>query len=503
MYILGISAFYHDSAAALIADGEIIAAAEEERFTRLKNDHSFPVNAIKFCLNFTAITIDDLEAVVFYEKPFIKFERILETYYQTAPRGLMSFLKAMPVWLKEKLFLKKKIKDYLKDVEVYDQSKLRILFSDHHLSHAASAFFPSSFQQAAILTIDGVGEWATCTISRGSGNTIKRLKQLNFPYSVGLLYSAFTYYCGFKVNQDEYKLMGLAAYGDKDSEEYKRIRDIIERKLIEISPDGSIRLEMKYFSYTTSLQMVNDRVWKALFGIRKRKESDEFSPSYCNMALAIQHVTEKVMVLMAQEAKRVTGFENLCLAGGVALNCVANGKILQEGVFGKLFIQPASNDAGGALGAALAAYYIHYKKKRLQTFLNGEDAMKGSLLGPSYSDETILKASKKFNLKLNKIEGPDFFKHVSYLLQEGKVIGWYQGRLEFGPRALGNRSILADPRVGNMQEIINKKIKYREGFRPFAPVIIEEEVTKYFDISTGSPYMLLVAKLKEKNEKML
>jgi len=394
---------------------------------------------------------------------------------------------------KGKAFLKKKIKDYLENIEPYDRSKIKLLFSDHHLSHAASAFYPSSFQEAAILTIDGVGEWATCTIGHGVKNKIKVLRQLNFPHSLGLLYSAFTYFCGFKVNQDEYKLMGLAAYGNESDEEYKRLKQIINSDLVKISPDGSLVLHPGNFAFTTSLRMVNDKSWSKLFGIPKRKPGEPLSQSYCNLALAIQHITEQIMLLMAQEAKKLTQSDNLCLAGGVALNCVANGKILNTCLFKDVFIQPAANDAGGALGAALASYHIYYNKPSPSTNGNG-DKMKGSLLGPVYSDEEIIKASLKFNLKAEKVDADLFYKFISELLQQGKVLAWHQGRMEFGPRALGSRSILADARIDKMQKTINEKVKFREGFRPFAPIIIEEEAGKYFDIQKASPYMLLVGK---------
>ena len=495
MYILGISAFYHDSAAALLFNGEIIAAAQEERFTRIKNDHSFPVHSIRFCLQFAGISLNELETVVFYEKPFLKFERIIETYYEAVPFGLRSFVQAIPVWLKGKLFMKRKIKEYLESIEKYDYKKVSIAFSEHHLSHAASAFFPSGFSEAAILTVDGVGEWATCTIAHGEGNRISTLRQLNFPHSLGLLYSAFTYFCGFKVNQDEYKLMGLTAYGNEEDEEYKMIRNVIEEVLVKISPDGSIFLHPDYFAYTRSLRMVDDKTWARLFGIQKRKAGSPLSQSYCNMALAIQHVTEKIMLLLAKEASRLTGSDNLCLAGGVALNCIANGKILQSGIFKSLFIQPASNDAGGAVGAALAVHYIHFDKQKPGEN-SSRDFMKGSLLGPSYPENEIIREAGKFNLLCKKIVDDSFYSHVSQLLQQGKVIAWFQERMEFGPRALGNRSILADPRNEQMQKQLNEKVKFRESFRPFAPVILEEEASTYFEIETASPYMLLAAKLR-------
>nr|MBP6687932.1 carbamoyltransferase [Lacibacter sp.] len=387
MYILGISAFYHDSAAAIIKDGEIIAAAQEERFSRKKHDAGFPSKAVDYCLREAGVSIDQLEAVVFYDKPLLKFERLLETYYAFAPKGFASFLMAMPVWLNEKLFLKKMIRDELKKIQLYDKKKLKLLFPEHHLSHAASAFYPSAFEEAAILTIDGVGEWATTTICKGKGNQIEILKQLNFPHSVGLLYSAFTYYLGFKVNSGEYKLMGLAPYGNPNAEQTKQFVSIIKEKLVRIYDDGSIYLDQQYFNYAVGLRMVKDKKFEKLFGFKRRTEEEELTQQHCNLGLAIQQVTEEIVVKLAAHAKEITGSNNICLSGGVALNCVANGKLQNANLFEHIFIQPASGDAGGAVGAALAAHHIYFEKER--TISSAMDAMKGSYLGPSFSADEI------------------------------------------------------------------------------------------------------------------
>ncbi len=496
MTILGISAFYHDSAAAIIRDGEIIAAAQEERFSGKKNDPSFPENAIRFCLEFAACSINDLDAIAFYDKPLLKFERLLETYYAFAPKGLLSFLTAMPVWIKEKLFLKKIIYDALKKIGKFDRKKTLLLFPEHHLSHAASAFFPSSFDKAAILTIDGVGEWSTASISSGEKNGITVLKELHFPHSVGLLYSAFTYYCGFEVNAGEYKLMGLAPYGNINGEETKRMMHIIKNELTEIKKDGSVFLNQKYFSYATGLRMVNDHQWEKLFGITRRKPGDMITPSHCNLALAIQEVTEEIVINMAMEAKRITGADFLCLAGGVALNCVANGKLHDLKLFKDIFIQPAAGDAGGSLGAALATYYIYFSKEREMG--DEPDKMKGSFLGTGFFDADISSLIKKNNAGHTYYQNEnELLEKVASLIAVGNVVGWHQGRMEFGPRALGARSILADARNPEMQKKLNLKIKFREGFRPFAPVVLAEDVGEYFEFSGSSPYMLLVQKIKK------
>lgn len=503
MKILGISAFYHDSAAAIICDGEIIAAAQEERFTRKKHDESFPVNAVKYCLKEAGVSLDEIEAVVFYDKPLLKFERLLETYYGFAPKGVLSFITSIPIWIKDKLFLKKLIKDELKKVGDYDSKKLKILFPEHHLSHAASAFYPSSFDEAAILTIDGVGEWATASICKGSGNNITVLKELHFPHSIGLLYSAFTYFLGFKVNSGEYKLMGLAPYGNTNSKDIQRYVDIIKSQLIDIKEDGSLWLNQKYFSYATALRMVPDRKWEKLFGFPRRKAESPLEQHHCDLGLAIQLVTEELVIKMAQEAKKLTGCENLCLAGGVALNCVANGRLQKENIFKNIFIQPAAGDAGGAIGAALAAYYIYYQHER-KVNVALMDGMKGSYLGPSYSDQDVELMADQYQAKFQRFESfNELTKVVANHLANANVIGWHQGRMEFGPRALGNRSIIADARNPEMQKKLNLKIKYRESFRPFAPSVLAEDVAEYFDFKGISPYMLLVHPVKESRLKPL
>jgi carbamoyltransferase len=496
MKILGISAFYHDSAAAIIVDGKIIAAAQEERFTRKKQDESFPLNAVKYCLEEASVKIDQLDAVVFYDKPMLKFERLIETYYGFTPKGIASFVIAIPVWLKEKVFLKKIIFDKLKEVQPFNKRKLKLLFTEHHLSHAASAFYPSEFEKAAILTIDGVGEWATASICYGEGKNIKILKELKFPHSLGLLYSAFTYYLGFRVNSGEYKLMGLAPYGIPGSDQVERYVKLIKDHLVDIKPDGSIWLNQKYFSYSTGLRMVPDRKWAKLFGFMHRLPEDRIEQHHCDLAYAIQQVTEEIIFAMASHVKELTGAENLCLAGGVALNCVANGKLLLKNLFKGIYIQPAAGDAGGALGAALAGYHIFFGNERI---LVKGDAMSGSFLGPEYSDKDVLKAVNAYGAVFEYYHSfENLTTKVSQLLSEGKVVGWVQGRMEFGPRALGNRSILGDARNHEMQKKLNLKIKYRESFRPFAPSVLAEENSNYFDLNVDSPYMLLVAQVNPK-----
>ena len=490
--ILGISAFYHDSAAALIINDEIIAAAQEERFTREKHSSKFPIEAIKYCLEEAGLEIDELDAVVFYEKPLLKFERLLETYYAFSPKGIISFIKAIPVWLNEKLFLKKNIRDGLKKISDYDVKSLNLLFSEHHLSHSASTFFTSEFEESAILTIDGVGEWSTASIGIGKKNKINFIKELHFPHSVGLLYSSFTYFLGFKVNSGEYKLMGLAPYGNPTSHQTKKYIDIIKSDLVDVKDDGSIWLNQKFYNYATGLKMINERQWMNLFGFEKRTEEDSIKQHHCDLALAIQIVTEEIILKMAVEARKITKSENLCLAGGVALNCVANGKLLKKKIFKNIYIQPASGDAGAALGAALAVYYIFYDNIRIVNKIG--DTMKGSLLGPSFSNKEIMLMNKKNKAVYDTFSNiKSLNKKIAKLLSEGKVIGWFQGRMEFGPRALGNRSILADPRNPEMQKKLNLKIKYREGFRPFAPSVICEDSKEIFDLNVMSPYMLLVA----------
>jgi carbamoyltransferase len=497
--ILGISAFYHDSAAALIENGEIVAAAQEERFTRIKHDPAFPTNAVKYCLEFSGTTIDELDAIVFYDKPLLKFERLMETYYAFSPKGLRSFMMSMPVWLKEKLFLKRLIHESLGEIEKYNKQNVKLLFPEHHLSHAASAFYPSPYEEAAILTIDGVGEWATASICHGKGRNIEILNELKFPHSLGLLYSAFTYYCGFKVNSGEYKLMGLAPYGNHGSKEVEKYVDVIKTELTEIKEDGSIFLNQKYFNYATGLRMAKDDKWHKLFGIKRREDETDLTQPYCDLALAIQIVTEEVVVKMAKEAQRLTGSKNLCLAGGVALNCVANGKLQNENIFENIFIQPAAGDAGGALGAALAAWHLHFEKEREKTSLR--DRMSGSYLGPEYSEKEILQMTKKMHAKaVHYSDFSELAAKTAKLLSEGNVVGWFQGRMEFGPRALGGRSILADARNPEMQKKLNLKIKFREGFRPFAPSVLAEEKDNFFEIKSESPYMLLVHPVKKERQ---
>lgn len=493
MKILGISAYYHDSAAAIVIDGEIVAALQEERFIRVKHDATFPVNAIKECLNIAAIEMNDLDAVVFYDKPFLKFERILETFYSVAPKGFQSFIFSMPLWIKEKFFLKKNIREELENIGAYNKKKTKLLFTEHHQSHAASAFYPSPFENAAILTIDGVGEWATASLCVGEGNKISVLRQMNFPDSVGLLYSAFTYYLGFKVNSGEYKLMGLAPYGSMEDPQTKAFIDIIASNLCTVFPDGSVKLNQHYFNFTTGLTMVKEASWKKLFGFFRRKPSDEIKKYHCNLALAIQHFTEDIVIKMASHLKEITGQKYLCMAGGVALNCVANGKLHSSKIFDDIFIQPASGDAGGALGAALSANFIYYGSKRK---IRLPDGMSGALLGNEFDKVSIEHIARKYSAPFIILEEEKLVDVVSDEISKGKIVGWFNGKMEFGPRALGNRSILADPRDPMMQKKLNLQIKYREGFRPFAPIVLEEDASTYFDLESSSPYMMLVKKVK-------
>lgn len=500
--VLGISAFYHDSAAALVIDGKIIAAVQEERFTRDKHTPDFPVESIKYCLEIAGLEIDDLDAIVFYDKPLLKFERLLQTYYTFAPKGLLSFLKAIPVWLKEKMFLKKLIYDGLKEVGNYSKKEVKLLFTEHHLSHAASAFYVSPFEKAAVLTIDGVGEWCTASIGVGTGNELTMLKEMEFPHSVGLLYSAFTYFLGFTVNSGEYKLMGLAPYGNPDAAETKRFIELIKTELIDIKSDGSIWMDQRYFNYATGLRMVNDSKWENLFGLKRREAEADLEQHHCNLGLAIQIVTEEIVLKMAEEAKRVTGSEQICLAGGVALNCVANGKLLREKIFKDIYIQPAAGDAGGALGAALAVSYMYFDVNRNVTEKN--DAMLGSYLGPQYFENEIQSMNRKTKAVYHKMDDfNELTQVVAQKIADGNVVGWFQGRMEFGPRSLGNRSILGDARNPEMQKKLNLKIKYREGFRPFAPSVLKEEASTYFDLEGDSPYMLMVAPVQENRRTQL
>ncbi len=493
---MGISAFYHDSAAALLKDDEILAAAQEERFTRKKHDPSFPRAAATYCLAESGLSLNELDAVVFYDKPFLKLERLLETYYAFAPKGLASFSSAIPVWVKEKLMLKSLILRELSQIEPLGKRKVKLLFPEHHLSHAASAFFPSPFKEAAVLTIDGVGEWATASIGHGKDNKITILRELHFPHSLGLLYSAFTYYLGFKVNSGEYKLMGLAPYGNPNSERVGRYVEIIKSHLVTIKEDGSVWLNQKFFNYATGLKMVNDTKWTDLFGFPPRAAEEEHAPEHCDLAMAIQTITEEIVFKMAEEAKRLTGSKHLCLAGGVALNCVANSRLLKNGPFEDLWIQPAAGDAGGALGAAYCAYHIYFGRGRDTD--EGKDKMQGAYLGPGFSDADTRKTAKKYKASSQYYEGfGRLSQDVVNALERGSVIGWFQGRMEWGPRALGNRSILGDARNRDMQKRLNLKIKFREGFRPFAPSVLSEDTSEYFDIGSPSPYMLLIAEVKE------
>ncbi|MFN8284378.1 MAG: carbamoyltransferase N-terminal domain-containing protein [Chitinophagales bacterium] len=501
MKILGISCYYHDAAIAIIEDGRILFAAQEERYTRIKNDENFPSNAIKSGLSFCKFNLNDFDAIIFYEKPFLKFERLLETYLHFAPKGLISFIKAMNTWTSKKLFIKSEIKNALHSIdENFDNKKVKLLFSEHHLSHAASAFYPSSFKEAAILTIDGVGEYTTTSLAIGNKNNIQILKEIQFPHSIGLLYSAITYYLGFKVNSDEYKVMGLAAYGNKDADETKQFIATIEKELIEIKEDGSYQLNMKNFSFPYSLRMVHDRKWETLFGIQKRKSDDILTQSHCNLAYAFQKITEKVVLLLCKEIRKITSSENLCLAGGVALNSVINGIIIEQQIFKNVFIQPASGDAGGALGAAFIAYHQYFNQKRNIQF---PDAMQQSLLGNNFGQcETDELTTQHKNYIVCKNDDELCEKTVQHIA-DGKVIGWFQDRMEFGPRALGNRSIIADARNTEMQKHLNLKIKNRESFRPFAPAVLEEDAQHYFDFIGSSPYMLQVHAIKKEHLKLL
>ncbi len=492
--LLGISAYYHDSAAAILKDGKIIAAAQQERFSRKKHDPSFPAQAVKYVLNECGVRLAELSAVAFYDKPYLKFERLLETYHALAPRGLASFLSAIPVWIKEKLFMRSLIKEELSKIGAGPVPKL--LFPEHHLSHAASAFYPSPFEEAAVLTIDGVGEWATTAIGHGKGNQISILRQLDFPHSLGLLYSAFTYYCGFKVNSGEYKLMGLAPYGNPNDEQVKSWTTKILDELADVREDGSILLNMDYFDYAAGLKMCVDEKWEALFGIPKRESESELTQPYMNLALSIQQVTEEVVFRLAETAKRLTGSENLAMAGGVSLNCVANGKLLRRGTFKNLWIQPAAGDAGGALGAAYAGWHIWMGKERRGVSL--PDAMRGSYLGPEFGSPDIVRVANRYDAVYRRFSDfAELCDTVSDFLTLGDVVGWFQGKMEYGPRALGARSIVGDPRHPEMQKKLNLKIKYREGFRPFAPSVLEEDIGEYFDLESTTPYMLLVAPVRE------
>ena len=481
--ILGVSAYYHDAAAALVCDGKIISAAQEERFTRKKNDSDFPRHAIQFCLRHANLTPAQLDAVVFYDKPILKFARLLETYLAVAPGGWRTFPTVLSNWLGEKLDLRKAIRAELPEL----RPDCEILFTEHHQSHAASAFYPSPFDEAAILTIDGVGEWATTTIGHGRGNEIKMLKELRFPHSLGLVYSAFTDYCGFRINSGEYKLMGLAPYGEP------KFAGAIRRELLDIKPDGSFRLNLDYFNFLRGTTMTNEK-FHQLFGGPPRGPEEKIEQRHMDVARSIQLVTEEIMLLLARHAREVTGLKNLCMAGGVALNCVANGIILREKIFERIWIQPAAGDAGGALGAALAAWHAHKENSRVAA---PTDSMQASLLGPGYSDDEIETVLRPHNAVFQQLEKDALLDFTVELLKAEKVIGWFQGRMEFGPRALGNRSILGDARSAKMQSVMNLKVKFRESFRPFAPIVRRERVADYFELDAGSPYMLLVAPVKK------
>ncbi len=491
-YIIGISCFYHDSAACLIKNGEIIKATQEERFSRKKHDSSFPKESIKYCLKSEKIDLKDIEYIVYYEKPLLTFERLLETYLVTAPRGLRSFIAAMQVWIKEKLFLKNELrKQFIKiqqEINPHKKEKIpKLLFSEHHLSHAAAAFFPSPFKDSVILCMDGVGEWATTSAWLGSKNEIKPLWEINFPHSLGLLYSAFTYYCGFKVNSGEYKLMGLAPYGEP------KYSKLIKKNLVDIKNDGSFKLNLKYFKFHRGFRMTSSAFDK-LFESKPRVSEKELTQFHMDIAASIQEVTEEIVIKLARSLKKETGAKNLCLSGGVALNCVANGKLLREKIFDDIWIQPASGDAGSALGAALIGWYLKLKKTRK---IEKNDSMKGTYLGCNFSNSEIKNYLNKINAIFTTYEDNDLFELIANYLDDGKVIGWFNGPMEFGPRALGARSIIGDPRNISMQSVMNLKIKYRESFRPFAPSIIEEDISSQFDMDAKSPYMLLVAPIKK------
>ena len=477
-HILGISAFYHDSAAALLRDGEIVAAAQEERFSRKKNDERFPKNAVEFCLKFAGLSAGDLDAVVFYDKPITKFARLLESYLAVSPRGITTFPRVLPGWLAEKLNLRKTIRDEIPEL----RADCRVLFTEHHQAHAASAFYPSPFREAAVLTVDGVGEWATTTVGRGSGSELEILKELRFPHSLGLLYSAFTAYCGFRINSGEYKLMGLAPYGEP------KFASAILEHLIDLKADGSFWLNLDYFAFLRSLRMTNGK-FHALFGGPPRRAESPIEQRHMDVAASIQAVTNEVMLRLARHAREVTGAANLCLAGGVALNCVANGLISREKIFDQIWIQPAAGDAGGALGAALAVWHASDPHPPR----SDRDDMKSALLGPEFTDREIESALKRLGACYTRVQDGELFGCVAGLLAEENVVGWVQGRMEFGPRALGNRSILADPRSPRMQSVMNLKVKFRESFRPFAPVVPREKASEYFELEGDSPYMLLVA----------
>jgi carbamoyltransferase len=494
MRILGLSALYHDSAAALVDDGRIVAAAQEERFTRKKHDSSFPHRALQYCLSEAECALEEVDFVVFYDKPFLKFERLLETYLAFAPRGFKSFSMAIPIWLREKLFQKNWLTTELRKLAPnYDNANL--LFTEHHLSHAASAFYPSPFEQAAVLTLDGVGEWSTTSLAVGDGNDLKICKELHFPHSLGLLYSAFTYYTGFKVNSGEYKVMGLAPYGEP-----KYVQTILDH-ILDLRLDGTFRVNQDFFNYCTGLTMTNGR-FDALFGHSVRQPDQLLTPFHMDIAASIQAVTEEIMLRLARSTRAETGMKNLCLAGGVALNCVANGKILAEGIYENIWVQPAAGDAGGSVGAALAAYHLHQRRDRvLET--NAIDGMQGAYLGPAYDQQQVESELAAAGAKFTTFSDQDVIDRTAKSLSAGKAVGWMQGRMEFGPRALGNRSILGDPRSPTMQKMLNLKVKYRESFRPFAPSVLREDAADWFELDGDSPYMLLVADVRKERRRAM
>jgi carbamoyltransferase len=488
MRVLGLSAFYHDSAAALIEDGKLVAAAQEERFTRRKHDSGFPRRAVEYCLGEAGVRFNDIDYVAFYDKPFLKFERLLETYLALAPKGFRSFQMAIPVWLKEKLFQKTMLRDEFRKFAPEFDWQTRLLFGEHHQSHAASAFFPSPFEEAAILTMDGVGEWATTSLGWGKGNDVTMLREIHFPHSLGLLYSAFTYYTGFKVNSGEYKVMGLAPYGEP------RFKQLILDNLVDLKEDGSFRLDQGYFDYCTGLRMTNGR-FDALFGGPARKAEELLTQRHMDLAASIQAVTEEIVLRLTRSIAKETGAKNLCLAGGVALNCVANGKVLRENLFDRIWVQPAAGDAGGAVGAAFQAWHGFLGKPRA---INGAlDSMAGSYLGPAYDDQDAAQRLRAAKAKVEMLPYERMIETTAQALADGKAVGWFQGRMEFGPRALGGRSILGDARSPVMQKTLNLKVKYRESFRPFAPAVLREDVAQYFEIDSDSPYMLMVAPVVE------
>ena len=491
-YILGVSAFYHDSAATLIHNGKIIAAAQEERFTRKKHDSNYPFNAVEFVLRFSKLKLSDVDYVVFYEKPFLKFERLLETYVALAPKGFVQFAKAMPIWIGEKLFQKKLLLNSLKQHDENFKDESKILFSEHHLSHAASAFYPSPFKEAIVLTADGVGEWATTTVAIGKENKLEMKKEIHYPHSLGLLYSAFTYYTGFKVNSGEYKLMGLAPYGEPKYE------NLIKDNLVDIKPDGSFRLNQDYFNYTTGLTMTNDK-FHHLFGQNPRDvKKEKIAQFHMDIASSIQKVTEDIMLKISTSLRREFKIPNLCLAGGVALNCVANGKILNQKIFDNIWIQPAAGDAGASIGAAQAYWFLELNKERK---IDKNDSMEGSYLGPEYTNDEIQNELKDMGAKFSVLSDEEIIEKTAESLSKGDAVGWFQGRMEFGPRALGARSILGDPRNPEMQKNLNLKVKYRESFRPFAPSVLKEDLSKWFNLNIDSPYMLFVSSVSKNIKK--